>query len=124
MSVKSRSAGFTLVELMITLVIMGVLFSFALPAYRGYIATSEEGVLRSNMMSIEVFQEDLMMRTGAYAHTQADLAAITLATGWDPRTVDGITYSIAISDGTFYQLTAVHPNDLTVCIDFPDKDPC
>ena len=117
--------GVTLIELLIAIVILGIVFSFALPAYNSYIATSEEGVLRSNMFTIEMFQEDFFLRNGVYADDLADIAAINAAIGWDPRVDDGITYSIDDGDETaFYDLTAVHPDGLTVCIRFPAKDAC
>ena len=59
-----HAAGFTLIELMVVLVIMGVLFAFALPAYRDYVDTAEEATLRTNMGTIEMFQEDNFIRTG------------------------------------------------------------
>ncbi|NOX51149.1 MAG: prepilin-type N-terminal cleavage/methylation domain-containing protein, partial [Gammaproteobacteria bacterium] len=80
---NKRANGFTITELMITLVILGILASFALPAYRGYVDATEQGVLRSNMQGIEIFQEDLRMRTGSYGNDLADLGEITAATGWD-----------------------------------------
>ena len=120
----SHQQGLTIIELLVAMTILGILAAIAVPTYRGYIETSQEGVLRSNMMSIEMFQEDFFLRNGAYANDLADIAAIENAIGWNPRTEDGITYSIAASDGTFYRVTGVHPDGLTVCIDFPDKDAC
>ena len=119
-----RQRGFTLLELMIALMILGILATFALPAYQSYVATSQEGVARSNIMTIEMFQEDFFLRTGAYANNLANIAAIDAAIGWDPRSDDGITYSIANSDGTFYDVTAVHPEGFSVCIRFPAKEAC
>ena len=120
----NAQAGITLIELLVAVVILGVLFAFALPAYQSSMDTTEEGVVRGNMESMELFQEDFFLRTGAYANNLADLAAITAAIGWEPRADDGITYSIANSDGTFYQVTAVHPDGLTVCVRFPERVPC
>ncbi|MEQ8691975.1 MAG: prepilin-type N-terminal cleavage/methylation domain-containing protein [Pseudomonadales bacterium] len=122
---KAQS-GFTLIELMITIVIMGILVSIAVPAYQNYVATSEEGVLRGNIMTIEIFQEDFFLRTGAYAHNLADIAAIEAAIGWDPRTEDGITYAIATSadPDEFYDITGTHPDGWSVCIRMPDKVAC
>ena len=65
--------GFTLIELMIVVAIIGILAAIAIPAYNGYIQTSREGALINSMATMEVFQEDLRLRTGAYA-----------AGAWDP----------------------------------------
>ncbi len=116
--------GITLAELLVAIVILGVLFAFAIPTYQSYIATSAEGVVRNNIETIEIFQEDFFLRNGAYANNLADIAAIDAAIGWQPRNNDGITYSIANSDGTFYQVTAVDPDGLTVCVRFPERIAC
>ncbi|MCR9261501.1 MAG: prepilin-type N-terminal cleavage/methylation domain-containing protein [Pseudomonadaceae bacterium] len=123
-SPKQRQNGMTLIELLVAVVILGVVLSFALPAYQGYVETSQEGVVRGNIDNIEIFQEDVFLRTGAYANDLADIDAIDAAIGWEPRNNDGITYSIDPSDGTFYEVTAVHPDGLTVCVRYPDRIAC
>ena len=119
-----NQSGFTLVELMVVVVIIVIVSSFAVPAYQSYVETSQEGTLRSSLMTVEVFQEDYFLRRGFYANNLANVAAIEGEIGWAPRNDDGTTYSIANSDGTFYQMTAVHPDGMTICMRFPDRDPC
>ena len=119
-----NNTGFTLIELMIVLSIIAILLTFGVPAYRDYVQTSERGVLAKNVSSIAVFQEEYRLRRGVYAQDLANLAAITAEIGWDPRTGDGITYSISDSeDPAVYQVTAVE-GDLTICIEFPVGAPC
>lgn len=119
----SNTAGFTLAELMIAIGIMAILSAFAMPAYNNYIQTSEQGVLVTNMSTIEVFQEDFRMRNGNYANDLADTAAITAAIDWDPQDTT-VAYSIAASGGTTYEVTATSANGISVCLEFPAKDPC
>ena len=119
-----KAAGFTLTELMITLVIVGVLMSFALPAYQSYIATADESVVVNNIQSMRMFQEDYLLRNGTYAVNLANIAAIEAEIGWDPQSDDGITYSIADGDGSSYSVTAVHPDGLSVCITYPANTRC
>ena len=123
-NMQGKNKGFTLIELMVALGIIAVLAAFALPAYRAYVETSEQGQLISNIQTMEVFQEDFFLRNGAYANNLANIAAIDGAIGWTPQRADGITYSIANSDGTFYRVTAISPNGMTVCVEFPDNVPC
>ncbi len=117
-------AGFTLIELMVTVAIIAVLAAIALPLYNDYITTSREGVLVSNLSTIEVFQEDYKLRKGTYLLTAADKAAIEAAIGWEPQKDDGTTYSIADGGGGTYQVTATDTGGTTVCMEFPDKTRC
>jgi len=120
----NRRKGFTLIELMIAVAIIAIISAVALPLYRNYILTSQQGVLINNIASIEVFQEDFRLRTGAFLTTAANLAAITAAIGWQPQNDDGTTYSIAAGPGNTYQVTATNASGTVVCRRFPDKVPC
>jgi|ERR1700733_12624106 general secretion pathway protein G len=47
-----RSAGFTLLEMMIVVVIMGILMSIALPIYNQSLLRSREAVLRQDLFTL------------------------------------------------------------------------
>ena len=47
-----RSAGFTLLEMMIVIVIMGILMSIALPIYNQSLVRSREAVLRQDLFTL------------------------------------------------------------------------
>jgi len=121
---RREQHGFTLIELMVAIAIVAILSAIAFPIYNSYIDTSEEGVLVTNIASMEIFQEDFRMRNGSYAVNLADLDAIEAAIGWRPQANDGITYSIANGDGSVYQVTANHPNGETVCVEYPSRTRC
>ncbi len=121
---RDRTSGFTLIELMVAVAIVAILSVFAVPAYQSYVEDSERGVVTTNIYTIEMFQEDYMMRNGEYANDLADIDAIDDEIGWRPKTDDGFTYEIAASDGTTYEVTATHPGGLEICIEFPGRDLC
>lgn len=117
--------GFTLIELMVVVSVLAVISAIALPAYNNYIQTAREATLLNNISTIEVFQEDLRMRTGAYLTVAADAAAITAGTDWEAQGDDpGTTYSIAAGAGNSYQVTATSPDGTVVCLRLPDGVRC
>jgi type IV pilus assembly protein PilE len=121
----TKESGFTLVELMITVAMIAVLAAIAMPLYNGYVQTSREGALVSNIATIEVFQEDFRLRNGSYqagvfnGAPDANLATL----GWRPQSDDGTTYTITVSGAT-YDVTAVSADGTTVCRRFPAKVAC
>jgi len=119
-----RSGGFTLIELMIAVAIIAIIAAVGLPLYNGYVQSSREGVLINNIVTMEVFQEDYRLRTGAYLTTAANLGAITAAIDWQPQSNNGTTYVIAAGPGGSYQVTATDAAGTVVCYRLPDKVRC
>ncbi len=116
--------GYTLIELLVTIAIVSIVAAIALPMYNGYIDTSRQGVLVMNISTIEIFQEDLRLRTGAYLLVAANVAAITAGTGWNPQDDGDVDYSIAAGPGGSYNVTAVDGMGTTVCMQMPEKIRC
>jgi type IV pilus assembly protein PilE len=54
---KSRFKGFTLIELMITVAIVAILASIAIPSYREYIARSKRAEARAEVLKAEGWLE-------------------------------------------------------------------
>ena len=109
---------------MIAVAIIAIISAVALPMYTGYIATSREGVLVSNISTIEIFQEDFNLRTGAYMLVAANAAAINTGIGWLPRNNDGTTYVLSDGGGGSYDVTATDTNGTVVCMRYPEKNRC
>ena len=111
MSIRS-ARGFTLIELIITMVVIAVLTAIAIPNYTAYIQRSNRSEARSALLEGATWMERWRTQTGVYGNTQA---APTVSPAGFPFTQVPATgtakYTIAapaITDlfGTRYTITA------------------
>ncbi len=63
-----RQTGFTLIEMMITVAILGIIAAIAIPLYQGYVAEARVGTAVTEIRQAEVILDDLAL--------QGDLAAV------------------------------------------------
>lgn len=87
---KRRSHGFTLVELMIVIVIVGILTAVAYPSYTNHVVRGKRTAAASFIMTVANRQEQAMLNSRAY---QTTLAALNMSA---PKEVSD-NYSISIS---------------------------
>ncbi len=69
-----RARGFTLVEMMVVVVIVGVLATLAVVGYRKIIQSSHVAEATNTVQSIRVAQESYYAETQQYANISADLS--------------------------------------------------
>ena len=72
---RMRSVGFTLIELMVTVAIIGIIAAFVFPSYTSYIVRSNRAAAESYMLELASLQERFMVDNRAYATTVAALNA-------------------------------------------------
>ena len=66
-SVKSGCAGFSLIEVMIVVAIIGILAAVAAPAYFNHILRSRQAYAVYELMAINAAQERIFAESGTYA---------------------------------------------------------
>lgn len=112
-----RSRGFTLIELMITVAIVAILASIALPSYSNYVEKSKLRTAQSDVAALGMALENIRQRTLSYTAVNAvNTAAVTGAVQtWTPASNPGdYTFSMVVTSGT-YDITATGIAGLANC---------
>lgn len=91
---SSSHRGFTLIEVMITIVIIGVLASVALPAYSNYVIRGNRAAAQEHLMDLAQRETQMLADARVYKSTVADLNMTT-----PPVVSKYYTITIAASDG-------------------------
>jgi len=71
----ASSKGFTLLELIVVITIMGILVSIALPNYRNSVVSAREAVLRENLYRLRDLIDQYQSDKGKYPETLEALVA-------------------------------------------------
>lgn len=134
---REKSAGFTLIELMVTLIVLGILAVVALPMYRSFMATQRIKSATFDLMSLITFTRseaikrnvnvNLNYNGSAYAvtvgattlRTQEQFAGLQLdcvnntggAHTYTPCPATGITYNSSGRLATAFLPLEIHPTN-------------
>jgi len=104
-----RISGFTLIELMVTVMIIGILAAVALPSYQNYIVKGSRAAAQTELLDLASRQEKIYLNSNAYtanvttAYNGTSAGGLNVSTG---QTTDG-KYDISITtNGQTYTITA------------------
>ncbi len=93
MQAKKLEQGFTMVELMITIAVIGILVAVGLPSYSNAIRKSNRSEAQSALMNIATRQQQMLVDTRKYVATVEELKVTVPAKA-------SSNYSVAITLGT------------------------
>lgn len=79
------SDGFTLLELLVVMVIIGLLAGFVAPQYFGQVAKSERKTARAQIVELEKALDHYRLDIGRYPSTEQGLAALTARPAEQPK---------------------------------------
>lgn len=92
-----KQTGFTLMELLVTLAIIGILAAVAYPMYQDHVRSAKRATAISHLLTLQLAQEEWRARNPTYGSI-ADLGL--------GLTSDNYTYSATNLSGTTYTLQA------------------
>lgn len=101
---RPRQHGYTLLELLLTVSIVTIVTSIALPSYQNHVRRSHRGDAMSALMRIANAQEKWYLQNNTYTASLADLQVETTQNGYytlsvTSADVDGFTASAVIKNG-------------------------
>ena len=66
---RFNKKGFTLIEVMITVAIVGILAAVALPSYRGYVIRAARVAAQAELLELAGLQEKIFLNSNSYAYS-------------------------------------------------------
>jgi type IV pilus assembly protein PilE len=103
---QRREGGFTIIEMMITVVILGILAAMVYPSYREYVVRTQRDIAKSAILQVMDRQEQYFSDNKSYAADATDLGfgASPFAIDRSGKSVDAgsgdRTYTIALTNVT------------------------
>ena len=95
---RRSGRGFTLIEILVALTILGILMGIAMPSYRAYIVKQGRSAAQSELIELAAMQEKIYLNSNAYStnltsnYTGASTGGLGRTTS---KTTDG-KYDIAL----------------------------
>jgi prepilin-type N-terminal cleavage/methylation domain-containing protein len=99
-----KNEGFTLIELMIVIAIIGILAAIAIPQFSAYRTRSYNSAAEADLRNAATAQEAYYVDKQTYTNTVSDLLGAT----YGFYTSTGVTVASPAASATQYTMTAIH----------------
>lgn len=96
----ARQQGFTLVELMVVVIIVAILASVAIPAWRAHVVRSNRSSVQAFMMQVANKQEQVLLDLRSYVNVANNAAFLNKPTDL----VSGLNMSVPPGVAAYYNL--------------------
>jgi len=119
---RNTNAGFTLIELMVVVIVLGILVAVALPSYQNYILKGNRAVAKAKLLDVAARQETYFGDNKVYTNSMGFFGFATVTMGVDdksnwvaPDSANAIyVISLALTNGGLsYTATATPVNRQT-----------
>jgi type IV pilus assembly protein PilE len=111
-----RQSGFTLIEVMVVLAIVGILSAIALPSYRSYIERGDRASARAALLEAQQFMERFYATNDRFTTDVACATSPALPARFANVPENAPKYSLAVvSDCNSYTLTASPLQAVSMC---------
>lgn len=101
-----RAAGFTLVEVMVTVGILAILSAVAIPAYVNYVNRIKQGEAAHYLLTARMEQEEYFADNGRYASTIRCLPSFVGDCGGSTTRLKYYTFWVEVANSQYFRVAA------------------